>query len=92
MEALKSLQGVGVGPEVLEAPKCRHQWLIDTPAGPSSRGVCRLCAEERQFQNYIEGTSWGTDISLEQLSGGSRFPAGSNPRGPRHPDEDEGVY
>ena len=60
--------------EVAEAPKCRHHWLIDSPAGPSSRGVCLLCGDVKEFQNYIEGSAWGYDISIEQLSGGSRLP------------------
>ena len=69
-----SAPGGGAGQEVLEAPTCRHQWLIETPAGPSSKGVCRLCGAQGEFQNYIEGSAWGYDISLEQLSGGSRLP------------------
>ena len=74
MEGSTTVQGAGAGAEVLEAPSCAHQWLIDTPAGKFSKGTCRLCGEEKQFQNYIEGTSWGYDISLEQLAGGSRIP------------------
>ena len=73
MSATLSGQLVGGGPEVLEEPKCVHQWLIDPPAGPSSQGVCRLCGEEREFRNYIEGTSWGYDVSIDQLSGRARF-------------------
>lgn len=34
---------------------CQHHWLIDRPNGPTSKGVCRLCSEERDFPNYIEG-------------------------------------
>ena len=63
-----------VGPEYIEAPVCRHQWVVESPNGPVSTGVCRLCGENRQFQNYIEGSSWGYDASPDQLSGGSRFP------------------
>ena len=36
-------------------------------------GVCHLRGEERHFQNYIEGSSWGYDRSLDQLAGGSRI-------------------
>lgn len=61
--------------ETPEIQTCKHQWLIDSPAGPSSKGVCRSCGEKREFMNYVEGSSWGYDISLEQLSGGSRIPA-----------------
>ena len=72
-----SAEGTNVGTELPEAPTCSHQWVIDSPAGPTSRGVCRLCDEERQFQNFIEGSAWGYDVSVEQLAGGSRFPTGS---------------
>lgn len=59
----------------VEGPVCQHQWVIDSPNGPTSHGKCRLCKEEREFVNYIEGSSWGYDVSLEQLSGGSRLPS-----------------
>ena len=35
--------------------ECRHHWIIDSPAGPVSKGLCRLCGEERLFRNYQEG-------------------------------------
>ena len=55
-------------------PACQHHWVIDKPSGPVSKGVCRQCGQEGEFQNYVEGSAWGSDISLEQLSGGSRLP------------------
>ena len=79
-------------PEVLDESTCQHHWVIDRPAGPVSKGVCRLCGENREFQNYVEGSSWGSnDISLEQLSGSTRIPAGIDVRRSRDnvlPDED----
>ncbi len=30
---------------------CQHHWLIDAPAGPISWGRCKLCGDEREFQN-----------------------------------------
>ena len=69
-----SNQGALAEREVLDRATCKHNWVIDAPAGPSSRGVCCLCGEERQFQNFIEGSYWANDVSLEQLSGGSRIP------------------
>jgi hypothetical protein len=69
----------GLGAEVAETSSCQHVWVIDTPNGPSSRGVCAACAEEKEFQNYIEGSAWGYDVSVESLSGGSRFPSGRSP-------------
>ena len=35
--------------------------------GPSSSGKCKRCGTQRDFMNYFEGSSWGTDISLDQL-------------------------
>ena len=69
-----SVPGSSAGEDILDSPTCRHQWLIETPDGPSSKGVCRICGEQGEFQNYIEGSAWGYEISLEQLSGGTRLP------------------
>ena len=76
METSTSAQKALVETRPLEGPVCQHEWIVDAPNGPSSKGVCRLCKEEREFLNYIEGSSWGYDVSLEQLSGGSRLPTG----------------
>ncbi|MDD5082496.1 MAG: hypothetical protein PHU08_03885 [Dehalococcoidales bacterium] len=45
---------------------CRHHWVIETPDGPSSRGVCKYCGTEKEFNNsflrdstYIMKKSWG---------------------------------
>lgn len=54
-------------PEVLDTA-CLHQWMIATPNGPSSRGTCLACGTEKEFPNYIEGSAWGYDISVEQLA------------------------
>lgn len=48
------------------APLCGHHWLIDSPGGPTSKGVCRLCGTERQFRNYLEGARWDDDTSSDQ--------------------------
>ena len=53
---------------------CHHHWVIDRPNGPTSRGLCRTCGERRDFLNYSEGSAWGSDVSFDQLSGGSRVP------------------
>ncbi len=31
---------------------CQHYWLIASPRGPNSRGVCQVCGAERDFQNF----------------------------------------
>ena len=72
-------------PDVQVESTCQHHWVIDRPAGPLSKGVCRLCGENREFQNYVEDSSWSnSDISLEQLSGSTRIPAGIDVRSSRN--------
>ena len=45
-----------------EVVVCTHHWVIETPAGPVSIGRCRLCGEEREFNNSIGFTAsfWAT--------------------------------
>lgn len=33
--------------------ECRHHWVIETAAGPVSRGVCKLCGAHKEFGNYL---------------------------------------
>ena len=33
---------------------CQHHWMIEMPAGTSSRGVCCKCHEVRLFGNVFE--------------------------------------
>ena len=36
------------------APKeCAHYWKIETSLGPTSRGVCKLCGEAKEFSNVM---------------------------------------
>ena len=38
---------------------CQYHWLIDSPNGPVSSGICLICGEEREFRNYVEPPSFG---------------------------------
>ena len=33
--------------------ECRHHWVIESPNGPMSLGVCKLCGTEREFRNSL---------------------------------------
>ena len=33
---------------------CVHHWIIEPALGPTSRGKCRRCAEERTFFNVVD--------------------------------------
>ena len=41
----------------VEQQSCRHHWMIQPAEGPMSLGVCRLCHEEKEFQNTMD--DWG---------------------------------
>lgn len=59
------------------APDCTHHWVIDTPSGPVSSGVCKACGEVREFRNYLENSPpWEDDVPLDQVSSGARFRPG----------------
>lgn len=38
--------------------ECSHHWVIESPNGPTSQGVCKLCGEHSEFKNSIPGTGW----------------------------------
>lgn len=38
--------------------ECRHHWMIETPNGPMSEGVCQRCGEKREFMNSGTSTPW----------------------------------
>ncbi|MFC1870977.1 hypothetical protein ACFLYF_01040 [Chloroflexota bacterium] len=33
---------------------CSHYWMIGTPNGPTTKGTCRLCGEEKEFASSFE--------------------------------------
>ena len=58
--------------EEKQPSQCLHHWLIDSPGGPISKGVCRRCGVEQEFKNFLEGARWDDDRPNDQvvLSGG----------------------
>lgn len=54
---------------------CEHYWVIERPNGPTSKGVCRLCSEERAFPNFLpdnphvrKSSAWRTRRTNGQLA------------------------
>ena len=45
------MQETGVGENVAN---CVHHWIIDSPIGDTSAGVCRHCGARRFFYNSYE--------------------------------------
>jgi hypothetical protein len=38
--------------------QCRHHWLIESPHGPMSTGICKLCRARREFRNSAGDRLW----------------------------------
>jgi len=58
--------------EVDEATKrsgCRHHWLIESPQGPTSMGICKLCGSQKEFRNSASDLLW-EDEPMSELSHG----------------------
>ena len=51
---------------------CRHYWVIESPAGRTSWGVCKYCGARREFNNYLPDLV--LDGELENLNKHSRSP------------------
>ena len=78
MATKKSRQEAVLEPENSEGSTCPHHWIIDSPAGPVSRGVCRLCGEKGEFKNFLEGSNWSGDTTSDEVSIGGRIPVSVN--------------
>ena len=54
--------------------QCRHHWLIESPHGATSMGVCKICGEEREFRNSASDSLWEGDpmASANRLANGGR--------------------
>ena len=70
MRSVQVTQDAG-SPESL----CNHYWLIESPNGPTSKGECKHCGEERVFKNSIQITSWESDGNHAHRSHGVAAPA-----------------
>ncbi len=43
------------------AADCRHHWLIESPNGPTSWGICKYCGARKEFKNYLSVSLWEED-------------------------------
>jgi len=41
---------------------CIHWWLVETPRGPTSKGVCKLCGAEKEFPS-----AYGRELYREDM-------------------------
>jgi hypothetical protein len=61
-------------------PGCRHHWLIESPHGATSMGICKLCGAQKEFRNSAYTWLW-EDEPLSELSNG-RWGRLQDPRPP----------
>ena len=48
---------------------CVHHWLIESPNGSTSAGVCKRCGETRDFANATENVMWEHTNTLRSSPG-----------------------
>lgn len=70
--------------EPISEGKCCHYWIIETPNGPTSRGVCKFCGAVKEFDNFGPD-SWSlwdrdTSTSAALLDAGLPDPAPAGER------------
>lgn len=50
-----------------EAAVCAHHWVLEPNDHPTSLGVCRLCKEVKEFNNFIERDQWAQKESSARI-------------------------
>jgi hypothetical protein len=40
---------------------CRHHWIIEFAQEETSKGVCRLCGQQREFSNHLQPGNEGKE-------------------------------
>ena len=46
-----SQAAVNQASEAAAETQCQHHWLIESPHGATSMGICRLCGAQKEFHN-----------------------------------------
>jgi len=49
-------------PELRASETCMHHWIIKPAEGAISKGICKFCGTEREFQNY-----WDEDATWDKV-------------------------
>lgn len=47
----------------VDQQRCCHYWVIEAGTGPTSKGVCRSCGEEKWFSNILPAQRFDEYIS-----------------------------
>ncbi len=56
--------------------KCCHYWIIEPADGPTSKGMCQFCGEEKEFDNCGPDlwSRWARDALTPAEFSGSGLP------------------
>lgn len=65
---------------------CRHHWVIQSPNGVTSRGVCKNCGTGRDFPNAAADATWNREGLGRWARGGASRPV--DIKRPKSKDED----
>ncbi len=65
-----TISSADLPPEML--PTCAHHWQIETPAGESSLGRCKICGATRSFLNYSQRRTMARTVRPPVNTNGAR--------------------
>jgi hypothetical protein len=58
---------------------CSHHWIIESPKGPTSWGICKYCGAIKEFMNYLPFSQWEEGKSTQvKLPGKKNSKYGKN--------------
>ncbi len=61
-----------ISEEPVARQECRHYWIIESPAGPASKGVCKFCGAQKEFRNYLQDCLLVNDEEFQEWIGRQR--------------------
>ena len=65
----------GTARQTATQASCVHHWIIESPSGRESQGVCRNCGKAKTFANSTENVMWEqTNTLRNDLRGSLRIP------------------
>lgn len=68
-------------PSKKQQASCVHHWIIESPNGRESRGVCKHCGLQKEFVNSTESVMWEqTNTIRNDLRDSARFSKNSDIR------------
>jgi hypothetical protein len=59
--------------EIRPAGGCAHRWVIESPNGETSHGVCRVCGAEKDFPNAAEDGLWERNVPQSRWTGRTEY-------------------